>query len=74
MGFDVTGTEYRVVGTVATHHKVITMKPMIWHPEEHDQKVNQYLEQVNHAPYALILGLGLATICLLSLFILIGIF
>lgn len=28
------------------------MKPMTWHPEERDEKVNQYLSQVNRAPYA----------------------
>ena len=28
------------------------MKPMIWHPEDKDAAVNQYLEQLNHAPYS----------------------
>ena len=27
------------------------MKEMIWHPEPKDGQVNQYLEQINHAPY-----------------------
>ena len=46
--------------------KVVIMKPMIWHPEEKDQKVNQYLEQVNHAPYAVIVGLLLAVLFLFT--------
>jgi hypothetical protein len=50
------------------------MKPMIWHPEAHDQKVNQYLEQVNHAPYELILAITLGLFCLSVFVILIGIF
>ncbi len=43
------------------------MKPMIWHPEEKDQKVNQYLEQINHAPYAAIMGLLIGLLCLFTL-------
>jgi Fe2+ transport system protein B len=27
------------------------MKPMIWHPEEKDKKVNEYLDKTNRAPY-----------------------
>jgi hypothetical protein len=27
------------------------MKKMIWHPEEKDKEVNQYLEKANQAPY-----------------------
>lgn len=50
------------------------MKPMIWHPEDSDQKVNQYLSQINHAPYELIVALVLGVFCLFTFFILIGIF
>lgn len=50
------------------------MKPMIWHPEENDKKVNQYLDKINHAPYGLILALGLGLFCLFTLLILIGSF
>lgn len=50
------------------------MKPMIWHPEEQDQKVNQYLDKINHAPYALIVLLMLGAFCLFTLAILIGSF
>ncbi len=27
------------------------MKPMIWRPEEKDEKVNQYFSHVNHEPW-----------------------
>lgn len=50
------------------------MKPMIWHPEEKDQKVNQYLEQINHAPYWTIVALVLGLFCVFSLLILVGSF
>jgi hypothetical protein len=42
------------------------MKSMIWHPEEKDQKVNQYLEQNNHAPYEIIIALLLIGVCLMT--------
>jgi hypothetical protein len=48
------------------------MKPMVWHPEDQDSKVNSYLEQVNHAPYGAILLLVLASICGLTFLFLIG--
>ncbi|XQQ05156.1 MAG: hypothetical protein EDM05_64170 [Leptolyngbya sp. IPPAS B-1204] len=50
------------------------MKPMIWHPEPNDQKVNQYLEQVNHAPYEIIFATLLGLFCLSVFVVLIGIF
>ncbi|WP_181256811.1 hypothetical protein [Merismopedia glauca] len=50
------------------------MKQMIWHPEEKDKKVNQYLEQINHAPYQGILALALALICGFTFLVLIGSF
>ncbi|MGV2831410.1 hypothetical protein [Myxosarcina sp. GI1(2024)] len=43
------------------------MKGMIWHPEKKDRRVNQYLEQTNHAPYQLIVALLLGGVCLLTL-------
>jgi hypothetical protein len=42
------------------------MKPMIWHPEESDTKVNQYLEGINHAPYLMIMAIVLGGICLFA--------
>jgi hypothetical protein len=48
------------------------MKPMIWHPEEQDRKVNEYLEQVNHAPYATISFLILASIFAVTFLVLLG--
>jgi hypothetical protein len=50
------------------------MKPMIWHPEEKDQRVNQYLDQVNHAPYATIFAMGLGLVCLFTIAILLSSF
>jgi hypothetical protein len=50
------------------------MRPMIWHPEEKDKKVNHYLDSINHAPYfELILGF-LGIFCLFTLVVLLGIF
>lgn len=48
------------------------MKPMIWHPEERDQKVNQYLDKANHAPYEIIIALLLGGFCLFTLVVLLG--
>jgi hypothetical protein len=50
------------------------MKPMIWHPEEKDEKVNLYLESVNHAPYITIFGLLMGGFCLFTLLVLVGTF
>lgn len=50
------------------------MKPMIWHPEEKDEKVNRYLEQANHAPYEVIFALVLGVFCLFTFAILLGSF
>ena len=48
------------------------MKSMIWHPEEKDEQVNQYLEQTNHAPYALIAAIVMGLFCVFTLLILMG--
>lgn len=50
------------------------MKPMIWHPEPNDQKVNQYLAHINHAPYFAIAAVILGLFCLFTLLVLMGIF
>jgi hypothetical protein len=50
------------------------MKPMIWHPEDKDVAVNQYLEQLNHAPYAMIIALLLVLFSGFTLLVLLGIF
>ncbi|WP_346289784.1 hypothetical protein [Sphaerothrix gracilis] len=51
------------------------MKDMVWKPDkEQDQKANQYLEQINHAPYEVIFTVGFAIFCLFTLVVLIGIF
>jgi hypothetical protein len=50
------------------------MKPMIWHPDERDRKVNQYLDHINHAPYGTIFMLILGLFCLFTVVILIGSF
>lgn len=50
------------------------MKPMIWHPEEKDAKVNEYLDRMNHAPYGGIFLLGLGLFCLFTMVILLASF
>lgn len=50
------------------------MKPMIWHPEEKDQKVNEYFEQINHAPYATIFTWMIVLFCLFSFTVLLASF
>jgi Fe2+ transport system protein B len=50
------------------------MRPMIWHPEEKDKKVNEYIDKTNRAPY---FGIILATLGVLTIFcvaILLGVF
>jgi hypothetical protein len=50
------------------------MKPMIWHPEEKDARVNQYLSQRNHAPYFTIAVIAAVFLGLLTVAIFIGSF
>lgn len=50
------------------------MKPMIWRPEPSDSKVNQYLDQMNHAPYITIFAMMLGAFCLFTFLILVGSF
>ncbi len=50
------------------------MKPMIWHPEEKNKRVNLYLERVNHAPYITIFALLLGGFCLFTFAVLVGTF
>lgn len=57
-----------------TMNEVQIMKSMIWHPEEGDQKVNQYLEKTNHAPYEVILITGIVGFCVFTLAVLLGTF
>ncbi len=46
------------------------MKSMIWHPEEKDSQVNEYLERANHAPYPAIAGILLLGCCIFTVAIL----
>ncbi|MGL6340577.1 MAG: hypothetical protein ACRC80_15740 [Waterburya sp.] len=50
------------------------MKPMIWHPEPQDQKVNQYLDQTNHEPWLAIVGVTLMVVCSFTFVVLLGTF
>jgi hypothetical protein len=60
---------------MSTHFaEVRIMKPMIWQPEPHDQRVNQYLAQINHAPYASIAAISFTLFGLFVAAILIGSF
>jgi hypothetical protein len=48
------------------------MKPMVWHPEEQDSKVNAYLEKINHAPYPTIALLILVSVIGVTFLFLLG--
>ena len=50
------------------------MKQMVWQPEERDQRVNKYLDKINHAPYQSIVTISIVAFCLFTAAILIGIF
>ena len=50
------------------------MKPMIWHPEPKDKKVNQYLESVNREPWLAIFAVGLILVCSFTLLVVLGTF
>lgn len=51
------------------------MKSMTWKPdEEHDTKVNNYLEKINHAPYIAIFAAILGAFCGFVLIVLLGVF
>jgi hypothetical protein len=50
------------------------MKPMIWHPEPQDQKVNEYLDRTNHEPWLAILGGVLVLVCSFTFLVLLGTF
>ena len=50
------------------------MKPMIWHPEPKDKKVNQYLNRINREPWLFILVAILVLVCVFTLLVLLGTF
>jgi uncharacterized membrane-anchored protein len=50
------------------------MKPMIWHPEENDEKVNQYLDSINHEPWLMIFASSILIISMFLFFVVIGTF
>ncbi len=50
------------------------MKPMIWHPEQNDAKVNQYLENINREPWLAIFAAGLLFVSSFTFLILLGTF
>jgi hypothetical protein len=50
------------------------MKPMTWHPEPNDQKVNKYLDQTNHEPWLVIVAGALMIACSFTVLILLGTF
>jgi hypothetical protein len=50
------------------------MKPMIWHPENNDKKVNQYLDSVNREPWFAIYAGIIMFVCLFTLLVLLGVF
>ncbi len=50
------------------------MKPMIWHPEPEDDKVNQYLDRVNHEPWLIMIAAAIVAIFALTFLIIMGVF
>lgn len=50
------------------------MKPMIWHPEPQDRKVNEYLDSTNREPWLAIMAAILAIVCSFTLLVLLGTF
>lgn len=50
-----------------------TMKSMIWTPDEdHDRRVNAYLDAENHAPYEIIWAVSIFMFCMFTAVVLIG--
>jgi hypothetical protein len=47
---------------------------MIWRPEDKDQRVNQYLDKMNHAPYPTIVAGVLALVCAFTMVFLLSSF
>ena len=47
---------------------------MIWHPEERDKEVNEYLESINHEPWLGILAWLVLLVSSLTVLIVFGIF
>ena len=50
------------------------MKPMIWHPENNDQKMNQYLDEINREPWLAIWAGIFLFVALFTLLTLLGAF
>ncbi|WLT37442.1 hypothetical protein NON20_16520 [Synechocystis sp. B12] len=50
------------------------MKPMIWHPEDKDEKVNKYLDHINHEPWLGFVAFSLAFFMAFILVVFMGIF
>ncbi len=50
------------------------MKPMIWRPEANDHQVNQYLDNMNHAPYPTIVALVFGFLSVFTIVFLLGSF
>jgi hypothetical protein len=50
------------------------MRPMIWHPEPKDAKVNNYLDQTNHEPWLALVAGALILTCSFTLLVLLGTF
>ena len=51
------------------------MKSMVWVPTpEKDRKANQYLDQMNHAPYELIMAIAAISVVFVTFTVLVGSF
>ncbi|MEM7771142.1 MAG: hypothetical protein AAGA75_23425 [Cyanobacteria bacterium P01_E01_bin.6] len=50
------------------------MKPMIWHPEPKDERINEYLDNMNREPWVAIVGISILLLCSFTVLVLIGAF
>lgn len=50
------------------------MKPMIWRPEDHDHKVNQYLDSINQEPWLSIVMFSILVVSIFMVFVIVGTF
>ncbi|MEB3160134.1 MAG: hypothetical protein VKL20_01600 [Synechocystis sp.] len=50
------------------------MKPMIWHPEDKDEKVNKYLDRINHEPWLGFVAVALVFLTIFIVLMFMGIF
>ncbi len=50
------------------------MRPMIWHPEPNDAKVNQYLDNINREPWIAIYASLFLFLTFFTVLVFLGVF